>query len=269
MVVGEGEVDSDDVGRVLCAFDWDRGKLASRRVEVSQAWAGAGHGAFMLPRVGDEVLVSYLDGDPDEPVIIGRVYNGRNRPRLVLPEQKQMSVWTSKSTPNGEGFNEIGMDDTAGAELLWTRAQLDYDGVVERDASGKYGRDFKLEVGRHTNVKVVGLTSMVCQSPATWKGVDLTVESSGTFKLSCAVLNENVAGNASHHIGGTLRHEITGNQVSMVGGSSVVFASEISLNVPGAMISMKPGKITLIAGSSVIEIGPTITMRSPLIELNP
>ena len=170
VVVGDGEIDTDQLGRVLCAFDWDRARTASRRVEVSQAWAGAGYGFFTQPRVGDEVLVAYLDGDPDEPIIVGRVHNGQNAHSGLLPETKNNSVWTSKSTPGGDGFNEIGMNDTAGAELLWTRAQRDFDSLIQRDGTATCGRDFTFEVGRHTNMKVVGQTTMVCQSPSQLEG---------------------------------------------------------------------------------------------------
>ncbi len=269
IVVGEGEIDTDQLGRVLCAFDWDRARSASRRVEVSQAWAGAGYGFFTQPRVGDEVLIAYLDGDPDEPIIVGRVHNGKNAHPNLLPESKNNSVWTSKSTPGGQGFNEIGMNDTAGAELLWMRAERDFDSLIQRDGTAMCGRDFSFEVGRHTNMKVVGHTTMVCQSPASWKGVDLDVDASGKFKLTCKTLEEHVADEYSRTIGASLTSRITANYNSFVGGTHMVMATTIVLNVPGAAITMTPGKIVLMAGSSVIEIGETIKMVSPLIDLNP
>jgi hypothetical protein len=118
-------------------------------------------------------------------------------------------------------------------------------------------------------MKVVGHTTMVCQSPASWKGVDLDVDASGKFKLTCKTLEEHVADEYSRTIGASLTSRITANYNSFVGGTHMVMATTIVLNVPGAAITMTPGKIVLMAGSSVIEIGETIKMVSPLIDLNP
>ena len=108
LVVGkEGEeIDVDDQGRICVQFYWDRKKKASRRVRVSQQWAGGNKRGFIfLPRIGDEVLVAYKDGDPDRPVVVGSVYNTVNKPWLTLPDEKNKSGIHTDSTLGHNGFN--------------------------------------------------------------------------------------------------------------------------------------------------------------------
>ncbi|MEJ7732983.1 MAG: type VI secretion system tip protein TssI/VgrG, partial [Polyangiaceae bacterium] len=123
------EIDVDDHGRVLLGFRWDRRDIAAgkptRRVRVSQAWAGAGFGFDTMPRVGTEVVVEYLDGDPDQPLVTGRVHNAETVSPLRLPEEKTRSIWKSQSSPGGDGFNLIMMEDKKGEELLEFRAEKD------------------------------------------------------------------------------------------------------------------------------------------------
>jgi type VI secretion system secreted protein VgrG len=128
LVVGkEGEeIDVDEMGRVCVVFYWDRKKTGSIRMRVATAWAG-GHrrGILFSPRIGDEVLVAYMDGDPDRPVVVGSAYNSANKPPQPLPGEKNRSVIRSDSTKGHTGHHVIGFDDTAGSELLYMRAQKD------------------------------------------------------------------------------------------------------------------------------------------------
>ncbi|HSN96916.1 MAG TPA: type VI secretion system tip protein TssI/VgrG, partial [Candidatus Nanopelagicales bacterium] len=105
------EIHTDDHGRVRVQFPWDRDAQGSCWLRVVQGWAGAGLGLFALPRVGQEVLVAFLEGDPDQPVVVGRVSNPLNPPPLKLPEEKTQSVWRSGTTPGGEGYSEIRFED--------------------------------------------------------------------------------------------------------------------------------------------------------------
>lgn len=278
-VVGtnEGEVDVDAYGRVLCEFRWDRDKLVSRRVEVSQAWAGPGYGLYALPRVGDEVLVSYLDGDPDEPIVVGRVPHARNLPPLRLPEEQNVSVWRTKSTPNSEGFNEIRMDDTAGSELFSIHAELDMKTVIERDLSGSCGRDLTFVVGRHTNVQVSGLTNVSCARPTKWEGTDLMIDSSGDFQFHSMTRADVVeaaysiqAGSLAVETIGNEEHNVHGNLNAAALGIHLFGTTDILLTVGASSISLKPGSLTIGCGGSTIELTPAaITQISALINLNP
>jgi type VI secretion system secreted protein VgrG len=139
MVVGPGgeEIHTDKYGRVKVQFHWDReGKRnenSSCWVRVSHPWAGKGWGAVSIPRIGQEVVVDFLEGDPDQPIIVGRVYNAESMPPYGLPAGAVVSGVKSNSTKGGGGYNEIVMDDTKGTELIRVHAQYDKDKVVEHD----------------------------------------------------------------------------------------------------------------------------------------
>jgi type VI secretion system secreted protein VgrG len=96
-------------------------------------WAGAGFGSMHVPRIGQEVLVSFLEGDPDRPMITGRVYNGSVKPPYPLPSKAAVSGIKSESTPKGGGYNELSMDDSKGKEQLSLHAQRDMQTDVEND----------------------------------------------------------------------------------------------------------------------------------------
>jgi type VI secretion system secreted protein VgrG len=130
------EIWTDKYGRVRVKFPWDTGTLGSCWVRTGTAWAGSQWGSLHVPRIGQEVIVSFLDGDPDRPIIVGSVYNARNMPCYDLPSGKRQSGIVSRSTPKGEapGFNEIRFDDTDGSEQLIVHAQNDQFNVVENDS---------------------------------------------------------------------------------------------------------------------------------------
>lgn len=124
VVVGEGEIDCDEFGRILVRFHWDLAKANSMRCRVSQSWAGAGWGGMVIPRVGMEVVVEFLDGDPDQPLVTGCVYNGRNRVPYELPAHKTRSTFRT-DTHQGSGFNELRFEDEKGEEEIFVHAQKD------------------------------------------------------------------------------------------------------------------------------------------------
>lgn len=269
-VVGDGEIDTDEYGRVLCCFDWDRGRKVTRRVEVSQGWAGAGYGIFSQPRVGEQVLVAYLDGDPDEPIVVGRVHNGKNRQPVKLPAEKAVSAWRTRSTPDSDGYNEIRMDDTAGAELISIHAELDLNTVIERDGRATCGRDFTFEVARNTNLKVKGLTNVQCSSPARWEGVDLSLNASNSLAIQVGSYRYDRCGGPWDQSAKSITVETEGDETHANGGLFKVEAPHIFLSAFGTFISIKSGNITLSCGGSSLVMTPgKMTLVSPLIELNP
>jgi type VI secretion system secreted protein VgrG len=139
IVVGKSgeEIWTDKYGRVKVQFHWDReGKHdedSSCWIRVSHASAGKGWGSIILPRIGQEVIVDFLEGDPDRPIITGRVYNNDQMPPYGLPGQQVISGMKSNSTKGGGGYNEFIMDDTKGNELIREHAQYDKDSTVEHD----------------------------------------------------------------------------------------------------------------------------------------
>ena len=127
LVVGKSgeEIDVDEFGRILVRFYWDRKKKQSRRVRVAQFWAGSHRGALFVPRIGDEVIIQYEEGDPDRPIVIGSVYNGTNTVPTHLPDKKTHSGILTKSSKDSNGYNMLLFDDTAGDERVKLRAQKD------------------------------------------------------------------------------------------------------------------------------------------------
>ncbi|WP_437878034.1 bacteriophage T4 gp5 trimerisation domain-containing protein [Sorangium sp. So ce513] len=128
----------------------------TRFVRVSQGWAGLDYGMVMLPRVNEEVIIAYLDGDPDEPVIVGRLHNAWSVAPLKLPAEKTRSIWKSKTSPGGEGFNQIMMEDKKGEELLELHAHRDNLVTVGATQTVDVGGDQKVHVAGQRDDHVEG-----------------------------------------------------------------------------------------------------------------
>src|SRR5881392_2030933 len=137
MVVGKAgeEIWTDKYGRIKVQFHWDRlGKEdenSSCWVRVSQGWAGKGWGAMFIPRIGMEVVVDFLEGDPDRPLVTGCVYNGDNKPPYDLPDNKTISGWKSDSSRHNGGYNEFVFDDKKDSEKIRMHAERDHEITVK------------------------------------------------------------------------------------------------------------------------------------------
>ncbi len=153
-VVGDGEIDCDKHGRVQVRFHWDRKNEYSRRVRVGQVAAGQGWGAVFIPRVGMEVIVDFLEGDPDQPIIIGCVYNGENKAPYDLPGKKNISGWKTRSTTGGGGYNEFIMDDSKGSEMVTFHAQKDLDSTIENNEMRKIKVDRDTKINGNDTLKI-------------------------------------------------------------------------------------------------------------------
>lgn len=153
------EIYCDEFGRVLVAFHWDRAEAhhesSSCWIRVNQGWAGQGFGMQFIPRVGQEVLVQFLEGDPDRPVIIGRVYNAHQHIPYPLPEHKTRSTLRTRSTPDSDGFNELRFEDKRDQEEIYLHAQKDLNAEILHDEARQIGHDAQLEVG-HDRTRSVG-----------------------------------------------------------------------------------------------------------------
>ncbi len=140
-------VHTDEFGRVRVQFHWDRAKpndeTSSCWVRVSQAWAGTGYGLINLPRVGHEVLIGYVEGNPDQPIVVGRVFNGAQQVPYRLPGSKLVSAWKSDSNSN-----IILFDDTPGEEGFYEQAEKDRVGIVKNDETYMTGGERTLAVGK-------------------------------------------------------------------------------------------------------------------------
>ena len=191
--VNDKKIDVDEYGRVRVHFDWDRGKQAdvagagpassssssgaaggaddnsdkrSCWLRVAQGWADGGFGHMHIPRVGEEVIVDFLDGDPDRPIITGRVYNSKLAVPYSLPDEKTKSTWKSQTvgaagsyeeseeTGPNPGYNELRFEDKGGSEELYLHAQRIFNTLVRLDETRKTGRDTTVRVGRNRTVAI-------------------------------------------------------------------------------------------------------------------
>ena len=145
-VVGDSEIDVDEYGRILVMFPWDLDEAKSMRCRVVQSWAGNGWGGMVIPRKDMEVLVEFVNGDPNFPIVTGCVYNGQNEPPYGLPAEKTRMTLMSK-TNEGEGFNEIRFEDADGSEEVFIHAEKDMNIKVEDNATLRVNTNYVESVG--------------------------------------------------------------------------------------------------------------------------
>ncbi|WP_413989658.1 type VI secretion system Vgr family protein [Labrys okinawensis] len=146
--------DVDDQCRIEVQFYWDRDKVHSRYVRIAQSWAGNGWGDVKIPRIDMEVVVEYLEGDPDYPLVTGSVYNKDNVAPYVKDKLNAVSG-TKTQTLKGSGYNELIMDDTAGDELIRFHAQHDLEGKVENDERRDIGQNVKVTIGNNRDESIM------------------------------------------------------------------------------------------------------------------
>jgi len=152
IVVGKSgeEIWTDKYGRIKVLFHWDRYADADEKsscwIRVSQTWAGKNWGAIQIPRIGQEVLVDFIHGDPDNPIVIGSVYNGSTMPPYDLPSNATMSGVKSRSSKGGGGFNEIRLEDKKGEEQIFVHGEKNQDINIKNDCFETIGNDRHLIV---------------------------------------------------------------------------------------------------------------------------
>ncbi|MDI3290303.1 type VI secretion system tip protein TssI/VgrG [Polyangium sp. 15x6] len=199
------EIHTDEFGRVRVQFPWDReGKQDDRSscwIRVSQGWAGAGFGMIMSPRINQEVLVGFLAGDPDQPIIVGRVYNATNQVPYKLPQHKTRSTWKSDSSLGGGGFNEIMFEDLKGKELVYVQAQKNLRKLVKNDET--------ITVGNNRQKLVV-----VNETETT--GANRT-------EVTGANRTEITGANRTTVIGGNRSKQIAGDEIERTDGNLVIY----------------------------------------------
>ncbi|MDE1311005.1 type VI secretion system tip protein VgrG [Vibrio aestuarianus] len=224
------EIFCDEHGRVKLHFPWDRysngDEYSSCWVRVSQGWAGSQYGMMAIPRIGHEVIVSFLNGDPDQPIVTGRTYHASNKAPYTLPDNKTKTVLRSE-THQGEGFNELSFEDQAAQEKIYLHAQKDYEALVLNDATSHIKHDSHLTVDndRFSHIK---------------NNQHLTVE-------------------------GESREAVQGNRTLIINGSLHVKSGQVWVNEAGDEIHIKAGQkvvieagseITVKAGGSFVKVDP-------------
>ncbi|GAB6907584.1 type VI secretion system spike protein VgrG1b [Desulfosarcina cetonica] len=161
VVVGPSgeEINTDEHGRIKVQFHWDReGKRDDKSscwIRVSQTWAAGSWGAVFIPRIGQEVIVEFIEGDPDRPIITGCVYNGNNKPPYGLPAEKTKSTIKSNSSKGGGGYNEFRFEDKKGEEEVYLQGEKDWNILIKNNKGQTIGNDETMSVG-HDRTKTVG-----------------------------------------------------------------------------------------------------------------
>ncbi|MBN1959983.1 MAG: type VI secretion system tip protein VgrG [Deltaproteobacteria bacterium] len=149
------EIFTDEHGRIKVQFHWDRqgqnNENSSCWIRVAQAWAGAGWGFVFLPRIGMEVIVQFLEGNPDRPLVMGCVYNGDHPPPYKLPDKKTISVIKTSSSLGNKGYNEFRFEDAAGSEEVYLQAQKDLNELVKNNHSTTVNANQTLTVNNNRN----------------------------------------------------------------------------------------------------------------------
>ena len=256
IVVGPAgeEIYTDEHGRVKVQFHWDRlgqrDEESSCWIRVSQLWAGQGWGAMWIPRIGHEVIVDFLEGDPDRPIITGRVYHGQNVPPYVLPDHKTRSTIKSNSSPGGAGYNEIRFEDKKGSEEIYTHAQKDQNEKVENNMSTTVGNDQSISVGNNRS---------------------LTTENNETIINNKGNRTRDVkTGTDTTTIKGDATLEVTSGQRTVkVGTKGYVLDVKnnhtIKVATGGSATTVSGGdhSITISAGSSTIDASKGLTLKTP------
>ncbi len=233
------EIFTDKYGRVKVQFHWDReGKGeadSSCWVRVATTWAGKQWGAISIPRVGHEVIVDFIEGDPDRPIIVGSVYNADLMPSYTLPEHKTRSGVKSRSSIGGGGFNEVRFEDKKDSEQIFIHGQKDLDVRVENDRREWIGNDRHLIVKRDRYEEV----TRDCHIKA---GRDQRQDIGRDS-------HEAIAGKAAYSVGGSYSMKVDGDVALQFGGKlSETVGSDISIKAGG--------KITLLAGAGLTIQGP-------------
>ncbi|MBW5979432.1 type IV secretion protein Rhs [Klebsiella michiganensis] len=224
-VVGKNgeEIWTDKLGRVKVQFPWEReGKndeIGSCWLRVATAWSGNGFGAQFIPRIGQEVVVSFIDGDPDKPLITGCVYNGANALPYALPANQTQS---GIKTHSEQGFNELRFDDKKDAELLAMQAQKDFQVTVLNDSTTIVGHDEILSVKNKRSVTVKGDQEHAIDGNETHKV-------KGNYTL-------NVDGNLTIKVSGTLTLE-SGKTLDIKSGAGLNASASGSMKLDAASIA--------------------------------
>ena len=262
MVVGDSgeEIQVDAKGRVCVQFFWDRlrepSTVDNTWVRVGQQWAGNGWGTFHWPRVNDEVLVAFLDGDPDAPIVVGSLYNGINMPKYTLPDNSTRSGIVTRSSKGGtaDNANELRFEDKKGSEQIFINAEMDMDLRVENDS--------RRWVGGADSLVVMGDQMDLINGDQHSEKKKKKIEKIGTqYDLAIGTdLNGKVGENLSMDVGQNIAEKAgmnwsmdAGMEAYVKGGMTVTIEAgmELTLKGPGGFITISPAGV-MISGTMVL-----------------
>ncbi|MBN2035041.1 MAG: type VI secretion system tip protein VgrG, partial [Deltaproteobacteria bacterium] len=277
IVVGPSgeEIYTDEFARVKVKFHWDRvegaDETSSCWIRVSQLWAGVNWGAMFIPRIGQEVIIDFIEGDPDRPIITGRVYNQENMPPYGLPDQKTKSAIKTNSSIGGDGFNEIRFEDKKGEEELFIHGQKNLEIRVKNDRRETIGRDRHLVVendkkevvknNRHDIVKMDWVKEIGKDRHLTVKGKEAKKV---TESLSLTVEGEVIEVFKAAH-----SEQATGDYYLKADNVVIEAMNNITLCVGSSYITIEAGSIDIKTGGQVSVDGTSMTeIKGGMVKIN-
>jgi len=256
------EIHCDEYGRVKVQFHWDRHGQADDKtscwLRVSSSWAGDRYGGIAIPRVGMEVLVTFLEGDPDQPLVTGCLYHKEHQVPYDLPANKTRTVFKTLSSPGGGGYNELRIEDRKGAEQIYIHAQRDWDENIEHDQKIRVGHE------RHDTVETNSYSELKAEEHLIVAG-DRKVEIKPDDHLA--------VGQTQHIKLGTAQLTRAGREVHLKAGQKMVIEAgvELTLKAGGSFIKLDPGGITVSGPLARINAGGApgkgsgIKIKSPVL----
>lgn len=265
IVVGPGgeEIYTDEHGRIKVQFHWDReggkNENSSCWIRVSQTWAGAGWGAMYIPRIGHEVIVDFEEGDPDRPIITGRVYHGINKPPYGLPGEKTKSTIKSNSSPGGGGSNELRFEDKKGNEEIYFHAQKDLNTLVEAAETHTVGANRTVHVKVHFKETIDSGEdrTVTAGSKETIDGGETRNVTGGVTETISGGETRTVSGGQTETINGAENQTINGSETRKVsGGFTETINGALSQTVLGGMTINSPAGVTINAPAGFTVIAP-------------
>ncbi|WP_439860576.1 type VI secretion system tip protein TssI/VgrG [Pseudomonas sp. MBLB4136] len=239
------EIHCDQYGRIRVQFHWDREGQADDKtscwLRVSSSWAGDRYGGIAIPRIGMEVLITFLEGDPDQPLVTGCLYHKEHVVPYDLPANKTRTVFKTLSSPGGGGYNELRIEDRKGQEQIYIHAQRDWDENIEHDQKIRIGSE------RHDTVEANSYSEFKAEEHRTTHA-DRKSEIKANDHLS--------VGNNQHIKIGTGQFISAGQEIHLSSGQKVVLeaGSELTFKAAGSFIKLDAGGITLV--------GPVIKINS-------
>ncbi|MCK4660090.1 MAG: type VI secretion system tip protein VgrG [Phycisphaerae bacterium] len=252
------EIYTDEYGRVKVQFNWDReGKFdenSSCWIRVSQGSAGGQYGIMFIPRIGQEVIVDFLEGDPDKPIITGRVYNADHMPPYALPDEKTKSVIKTRSSKEGGGSHELRFEDLKDSEQMLIYGKKDLHIRFENDRVENIENDRHLTVGNNRFEKVQKNYHLKVDE----EDYNVEIGRDKTLKVSGKV-SEKITGTASFDVGGDVvekfgsnhKHEVTMTYACKAMSIKLEASTGIELKCGGSSIVLTPAAIFIVGGPLV------------------
>jgi type VI secretion system secreted protein VgrG len=271
-VVGKDgeEIWTDKYGRVKVQFHWDRygeeNENSSCWVRVSHPWAGKNWGAVAIPRIGQEVIVSFIEGDPDQPIITGRVYNDDNMHPYELPANATQSGVKTRSSKEGtpDNFNEIRFEDKKGEEEVYIHAEKDQNNVVENDETTSVGNDRSETVGNDETISIGNnRTEDVGKDESITIGETRTESVGKNESISIGEnRTEDVGKNESISIGENRTVDVGKNESISIGDSQTISIAKDQSEDIGEALTLNIGdkRTTQVAKDDVLDVGKNLTM---------